>query len=51
MTLLPNDQAAARRALFDDIEGFYKSHRRHSALDYSSPRARERSWTRAGLVA
>jgi putative transposase len=27
----------ARTALFDFIEGFYNSHRRHSALDYQSP--------------
>jgi putative transposase len=42
---------AARLALFDYIEGFYNSHRRHSALDYLSPRAYERRWTVAGLVA
>jgi putative transposase len=30
-------QAEARRAVFDFIEGFYNSHRRHSALDYLSP--------------
>jgi transposase InsO family protein len=28
---------AARLALFDYIEGFYDSHRRHSALGYLSP--------------
>jgi putative transposase len=28
---------AARLALFDYIEGFYNSHRRHSALGYLSP--------------
>ena len=28
---------AARLALFDYIEGFYNTHRRHSALDYLSP--------------
>jgi len=27
----------ARLAVFDFIEGFYNSHRRHSALDYESP--------------
>jgi putative transposase len=36
---------AARLALFDYIEGFYNSHRRHSALDYLSPAAYERRWT------
>jgi putative transposase len=33
---------AARRALFDYIEGFYNSHRRHSALRYLSPAEFER---------
>jgi len=33
---------AARLALFDYIEGFYNTHRRHSALDYLSPAAYER---------
>lgn len=42
---------AARLALFDYIEGFYNTHRRHSALDYLSPTAYERRWTVAGLVA
>jgi len=42
---------AARLALFDYIEGFYNTHRRHSALDYLSPLAYERRWTREGLVA
>ncbi len=42
---------AARLALFDYIEGFYNTHRRHSALDYVSPLAYERRWTAAGLVA
>ena len=36
---------AARLALFDYIEGFYNTHRRHSALDYLSPAAYERRWT------
>ena len=31
----------ARTALFDYIEGFYNTHRRHSALDYRSPAAYE----------
>jgi putative transposase len=32
----------ARTAIFDYIEGFYNTHRRHSALDYRSPAAFER---------
>ncbi|MDP9476428.1 MAG: integrase core domain-containing protein, partial [Actinomycetota bacterium] len=36
---------AARLALFDDIEGFYNTHRRHSALGYVSPATYERRWT------
>ncbi len=42
---------AARLALFDYIEGFYNTHRRHSALAYLSPLAYERRWTTEGLVA
>jgi putative transposase len=42
---------AARLAVFDYIEGFYNTHRRHSALDYLSPLAYERRWTVEGLVA
>ena len=42
---------AARLALFDYIEGFYNTHRRHSALDYLSPIAYERRWTIADRVA
>ena len=42
---------AARLAVFDYIEGFYNSHRRHSALDYLSPIAYERRWTSDGQVA
>ena len=34
--------AEARRALFDYIEGWYNSHRRHSALGYESPLRYER---------
>jgi putative transposase len=30
-------QAQARIAIFDFIEGWYNTHRRHSALDYESP--------------
>jgi len=37
-------RGAARAALFDYIEGFYNSHRRHSALSYLSPAAYERRW-------
>jgi putative transposase len=44
-------RTAARLALFDYIEGFYNSHRRHSALGYLSPAAYERRWTADGLVA
>ena len=35
---------AARLALFDYIEAFYNSHRRHSALGYLSPAEFERRW-------
>ena len=39
---------AARLALFDFIEGFYNSHRRHSALEYLSPAEFERrQWQRS----
>ncbi len=42
---------AARLALFDYIEGFYNSHRRHSALGYLSPAAFERKgWQRREAV-
>ena len=40
-------RAEARRAIFEFIEGWYNTHRRHSALDYHSPIGYER---RAGLV-
>jgi len=33
----------ARDAIFDFIEGFYNTHRRHSALGYHSPAQFERS--------
>lgn len=36
-------QTEARTALFDYIEGFYNTHRRHSALGYRSPAAYERA--------
>jgi putative transposase len=42
---------AARLALFDYIEGFYNTHRRHSALGYLSPMAYERRWTIEDKVA
>ncbi len=35
---------AARLALFEYIEEFYNTHRRHSALGYLSPAAYERRW-------
>ncbi len=35
---------AARVAVFDYIEGFYNSYRRHSALGYLSPAEFERRW-------
>jgi putative transposase len=37
---------AARLALFDYIEGFYNSHRRHSTLGYLAPAEFERRWWR-----
>jgi putative transposase len=36
--------SAARMALFDYIEGFYNTKRRHSALNYLSPAQYERKW-------
>jgi len=36
----------ARTAIFDYIEGFYNTHRRHSALGYLSPAAFERQFMR-----
>jgi len=41
----------ARSALFDYLEGFYNTERRHSALDYRSPREYERRWTATAQVA
>jgi putative transposase len=35
-------QVEARIAVFDFIEGWYNTHRRHSALDYDSPISYER---------
>ena len=37
-------RTAARLALFDFIEAFYNSHRRHSALGYLSPAEFEQRW-------
>lgn len=42
---------AARLALFEYIEGFDNTHRRHSALGYLSPMAYERRWTIEAQVA
>jgi putative transposase len=36
------NRSDARLAVFDYIEGFYNTHRRHSALDYLSPSEFER---------
>ncbi len=36
---------AARLALFESIEGFSNTRRRHSALGYLSPAAYERRWS------
>lgn len=44
-------RTAARLALFDYIEGFSYTHRRHAALDPLWPLAYERRWTLEGLVA
>ncbi len=38
------NQVEARLAVFDFIEGFYNSHRRHSSLNYLSPMEFERKW-------
>jgi len=43
-------RSAARLALFDYIEGFYNTHRRHSALGYLSPAAYERRWSDQPIV-
>jgi putative transposase len=43
-------RSAARLALFDYIEGFYNTHRRHSALGYLSPAAYERRCTAQPIV-
>lgn len=41
----------ARGALFDYLEGFYNTARRHSALGYCSPMEYERRWTLRAQVA
>jgi putative transposase len=41
-------RAEARRQVFEYIEGWYNTHRRHSALDYSSPIEYERRRAIAG---
>jgi len=41
----------ARTALFDYLEGFYNTERRHSALGYCSPIEYERRWTSEAQVA
>jgi putative transposase len=38
------NRSEARLAIFDYIEGFYNTHRRHSALGYLSPADFERSY-------
>lgn len=38
------NQVEARMAVFDFIEGWYNSHRRHSSLHYLSPLEFERRW-------
>jgi len=38
------NQVQARLAIFEFIEGWYNSHRRHSSLHYLSPREFERRW-------
>jgi len=43
-------RSAARLALFDDIEGFSNTHRRHSALGSQSPAAYERRWSAQPVV-
>jgi putative transposase len=43
-------RSAARLALFDSIEGFDNTRRRHSALGYLSPAAFERRWSPQPVV-
>jgi putative transposase len=44
-------QPAARRAIFEFIEGWYNPHRRHSGLNYVSPIDFERGYLNAQLAA
>jgi transposase InsO family protein len=37
-------------AVFDFIEGWYNPHRRHSGLDYESPKSGTRPWPEAQAV-
>jgi putative transposase len=39
-------RSEARLAVFDYVEGFYNSHRLHSALDYQSPVTYEKEYFR-----
>lgn len=48
-TSLPT-RAHAEREIFDYIEGFYNSRRRHSALTYLSPAEHERRWHTAAVA-
>jgi len=41
----------ARTALFEFLEGFYNTQRRHSALNYLSPSDYERGWTSVSQMA
>ena len=43
-------RSAARLAVFDFIEGFYNTHRRHAALGSLSPAAYERRWSDQPVV-
>ena len=45
------DRSTARRALLDCIAGWYKPHRRHSALEYLSPAEYDRRWFNQSGVA
>ena len=45
----PN-RGAARLAIFDYIEGFYNTHRRHPSLDQLSPTTFERRWAEQARI-